>query len=151
MSEQQHGDTAAAAHRTIDLDTMSLEELNQMKQQEEGRLQALSGRYAALRSATNRLNLSKEAVAELSPAQEGSEVMVPMTDSVYVPGFIREPNKIMVDLGTGFYCEKSSKDTTAFLDRKLRLVEHNSENVTKAMEVTRQNIVRTKYAVQVQA
>lgn len=137
MSEQQQ---QPAQGQAIDLDSMSLEELNQAKQQEEQRLQALTSRYAQLRSAAARLNASQRAVNELSPASEGKEVMVPLTESVYVPGKLREPTKLMVELGTGFFAEKSTKDTTAFLDRKIRLVDHNSENVTKAIQVTRQNM-----------
>jgi prefoldin alpha subunit len=124
----------------INLDSMSLEELNQLKQQEEGRLQQLTNRYATLRAAAARLNASQMAISELSPASEGKEVMVPLTESVYVPGIIREPGKFLVDLGTGFYVEKSSKDTTAFLDRKLRLVDLNSDNIAQAVQSTRLNI-----------
>jgi prefoldin alpha subunit len=87
-----------------------------------------------------RLSASQTAVSELSPASEGKEVMVPLTESVYVPGLIREPNKLLVEMGTGFYVEKTSKDTTAFLDRKLKLVDANSENISKAVQATRQNI-----------
>jgi prefoldin alpha subunit len=126
--------------QTIDLDVMSLEELNQAKMQEEQRLQALTSRYAQLRSAAARLNASQRAVNELSPSSEGKDVMVPLTESVYVPGKIREPTKLLVELGTGFFAEKSSKDTNAFLERKIRLVDHNSENITKAIQVTRQNM-----------
>ncbi len=67
--------------------------------------------------------------------------MVPLTESVYVPELILEPNKLLVEMGTGrFYVEKTSKDTTAFLDRKLKLVDANSENISKAVQATRQNI-----------
>ena len=124
----------------INLDQMSLEELNQVRQQEESRLQALSSRYAQLRAAAARLNASQSAVSELSPASEGKEVMVPLTESVYVPGKIRDPNKLLVEIGTGFFVEKSSKETTAFLDRKLKLCDSNSENVTKIIQVTQQNL-----------
>jgi prefoldin alpha subunit len=134
--------------QTIDLDAMSLEELNQAKQQEEQRLQALTSRYAQLRSAAARLNASQRAVNELSPASEGKEVMVPLTESVYVPGKIREPTKLLVELGTGFFAEKSSKDTNAFLERKIRLVDHNSENITKAIQVTRQNMEHISITMQ---
>jgi prefoldin alpha subunit len=140
MSKETSEGGSAQGGGSINLDAMSLEELNQMKQQEEGRLQALSNRYAQLRAAAARLSASQTAVGELSPASEGKDVMVPLTESVYVPGKIRDPSKFLVDIGTGFYVEKSSKDTTSFLDRKLRLVDVNSENIAKAIQVTRQNL-----------
>ena len=83
------GDGAGAS--SINLDAMSLEELNQLKQQEEGRLQALTGRFGQLRAAAARLNASTMAISELSPASEDKDVMVPLTESVYVPGKIRDP------------------------------------------------------------
>lgn len=121
----------------LNLDNLSLDQLNQAKQSEESRLQLMTQRYAQLRQAAAKLNASKSAVSEL---QGGKQVMVPLTESLYCPGTIREPNKLLVELGTGFYVEKSQRDTTDFLDRRLKLVDANSENVTKVVEVTRQNI-----------
>ena len=80
----------------VDLDKLSLEELNQAKQQEEGRLQALTGRYAQLRAAAARLTASSNAISEISPSSDGKEVMIPLTESVYAPGKLREPNKLLV-------------------------------------------------------
>jgi prefoldin alpha subunit len=127
---------------------MSLEELNQMKLQEEQRLQALTSRYAQLRAAAARLNASQNAISELSPSSEGKEVMVPLTESVYVPGKLREPNKLLVELGTGFYVEKSTNQTNEFLERKLKIVDMNSENITKAVQATRQNVESITMAMQ---
>eukprot|EP00529_Nitzschia_sp_RCC80_P036354 CAMPEP_0113453046 /NCGR_PEP_ID=MMETSP0014_2-20120614/7158_1 /TAXON_ID=2857 /ORGANISM="Nitzschia sp." /LENGTH=169 /DNA_ID=CAMNT_0000344433 /DNA_START=198 /DNA_END=707 /DNA_ORIENTATION=+ /assembly_acc=CAM_ASM_000159 len=132
--------SAAPADSQINLDNLSLEELNKIKQQEEGRLEALTERYAALRAAAARLNASQSAIGELTPSSDGNEVLVPLTESVYVPGKLKDPNKLLVEIGTGFYVEKTSKDTHAFLDRKLKLVDANSANITKAVEGTRQNI-----------
>lgn len=132
----------------VNLDHLSLEELNQMKQQEESRIQALTSRFSQLRAAAARLGASQMAVSELTPASEGKEVMVPLTESVYVPGKIRDPTKLLVEIGTGFYVEKTSKDTTAFLDRKLKLVDANTDQLTKAISVTQQNLESIAVAMQ---
>jgi prefoldin alpha subunit len=130
-----------SSSNTIDLDSMSLEQLNQIKQQEEGRLQALAERYSQLRHAAGRISASTRAVNELQdPDTEGRTVLVPLTESVYVPGKIRDPDNLLVELGTGYFCEKSGADTVAFLDRKQRLVDANSQNITKAVQATRHNI-----------
>lgn len=134
------GAGGAGAPRTIDLDTLSLEELNQLRQQEESRLQALTNKYGMLRQAAARLNQSVKAVSELKPHTDGKEVMVPLTESVYVPGKIREPNRLLVELGTGYFVEKSNKDTVGFLERKQKLVDLNSENITQAIQASRQNV-----------
>lgn len=133
---------------TINLDEMSLEELNQLKQQEENRFSSLMTRFQQFRGAAARLNASMSAVSEITPASEGKEVLVPLTESVYVPGKLRDPNKFLVELGTGFYAEKSSKETKGFLERKLKIVDANSENLTKAISATRQNIEQVSMAMQ---
>jgi prefoldin alpha subunit len=133
---------------TIDLDSMSLDQLNQVKQQEEQRLQALTNRYAQLRAIAARFNASQQAVSEISPAMEGKPVMVPLTESLYVPGKLREPNKLLVDIGTGFYVEKNTKDTAAFLERKIKLVDANSDNIAKVIQVTRRNIETVSMTMQ---
>lgn len=125
---------------SIQLDSMSLEELHQLQQQEESRLQAFGGRAAALRQALGRIHRGLSALSELGVAQEGREAMVPLTESVYVRGTIRDPNRLLVDLGTGYYAEKSHKDAAAFLERKRHLVERNLENINTALQATRQNL-----------
>jgi prefoldin alpha subunit len=133
---------------TVNLDEMSLEELNQLKQQEEGRFNNLMARFQQFRGAAARLHASISAVSEITPASEGKEVLVPLTESVYVPGKIRDPNKLLVELGTGFFAEKSSKEAKGFLERKLKIVDANSENLTKALTATRQNIEQVSIAMQ---
>ena len=144
MSQSQED----APQGSINLDSLSLDQLDQIKQQEENRLQALTARFSQLRSAASRLNAAQMAVSEFSPALEGKQVMVPLTASLYVPGRIRDPNKLMVELGTGYFVEKTAKDTSQFLGRKLKIVDANSENVTKVIQVTRQNLESVSMAMQ---
>jgi len=149
MPQEDPSGADAGVASTIQLDSMSLEELHQLKQQEEARLQALNNRLGAFREASVRLNQSVTAVSDLggggSTAEsvqknEGKEVMVPLTESVYVPGKIRESNKLLVEIGTGYFLEKSRQDTLGFLERKQKLVEANAENVSKALQASRHNI-----------
>lgn len=146
QSQQQQPQPA----QPIDLDSMSLEQLHQLQQQEESRLQTLTNHYAQLRQAAIKIQSSLRALQHLnqqpSPLSgagvtgEGRDVMVPLTESVYIPGKMKESNKFLVELGTGYYVEKSLKETTGYLERKLRIVDANSENVTAVMQGTRRNI-----------
>lgn len=45
---------------------------------------------------------------------------VPLTQSLYVPGRVVEPDKMLVDVGTGYYVEKDQQKTVEFLERKVR-------------------------------
>jgi prefoldin alpha subunit len=140
---------------TIQLDSMSLEELHRLQQEEEGRMQALSGRYAALRQALARIQRGSAALTELAAAagttsskNEAKEVMVPLTESVYVAGKIKDGNKLLVELGTGYYAEKSQKEALAFLERKERIVQMNLDNLQSAIRATGQNVEAIRITMQ---
>ena len=137
-----------AEESTINLDALSLEELSTLRQKEESRLQALTARFSQLRTVAARLSASHEAVTALKASSDGVDVMVPMTESVYIPGKVKDSNKLLVELGTGFFCEKSAKDTLAYLERKRKLVDANSENVTKVIAASRHNIEAIGMALQ---
>ena len=133
---------------SIQLDNLSLEQLQQLRQQEEARLQGLTQRYAQLRAAAARLSASEMAVTELEQATEDSHVLVPLTDSLYVPGKLKPQGKLLVELGTGYYAEKSCSDTKEFIDRKAKIVQANSDNLTKAIQATQQNVQSIVAAMQ---
>jgi prefoldin alpha subunit len=160
MSAPTSGNSRAPT--VVKLDEMSFDQLNNLKQSESLRMQGLSQRYAQLRAATARLYASRHAVSDLEAHQtttrndesnssnnnemaasepgQGKEVLIPLTDSVFVPGRIRPSKTLLVELGTGYYADKSFPETINFLNRKLKLVEANTENIAKALEATRQNI-----------
>jgi prefoldin alpha subunit len=136
------------ADRSIDLDNMSLDQLNQLKSSEESRLSAISNHYSTLRTSAAKFGMAKTAMSSISPASEGKDILIPLTESLYVPGKIKDPSKVMVELGTGFYVEKNVKDAQAFLDRKIKLVDVNSENVMEAITATKRNINSIDVALQ---
>lgn len=133
---------------TINLDSMSLDQLSQFRQQEEARLQGVANQYAQLRAVITRLTSSRDSLVQITPSSGGKDIMVPLTSSLYVPGKIKDPNMVTVDLGTGFYVEKSTKDAIAFLERKIRLVEANSSNMMKVIQATRNNVEAVSMAME---
>lgn len=74
--------------------------------------------------------------------------MIPLTESLYAPGKMVDANKILVELGAGFFVEKSSKDAIKVLERKQKIVDANSENVLAAAEASSRNVEAIKGAMQ---
>ena len=48
---------------------------------------------------------------------------------MYVPGQLVNPDKVVVDIGTGYYVEKSSKNAQEYFSRKVKFVTENMERV----------------------
>jgi prefoldin alpha subunit len=128
---------------------MSFEQLSQLKQQEQATLNAITNHYKTLRHSSAKCASAKKALEEACTIQNaGVELMIPLTESLYVPGTIQDPTRVLVDLGTGFYAEKNVKDAVALMERKMKLVDVNSENVLTAIQATRQNVDNVSIAIQ---
>mmetsp|Transcript_15832 Transcript_15832/g.36473 ORF Transcript_15832/g.36473 Transcript_15832/m.36473 type:complete len:165 (-) Transcript_15832:136-630(-) len=132
----------------INLDTMSLDQLNTMKQQNEQRLQGLMSQFQQLRSVSARLTTARQAISSIPTSAEGREIMIPLTESLYAPGRIVQSDKFVCDLGADFFVEKSSKDAVKLLERRSKVVDANSNNVTAAAEATQANVRAINSAMQ---
>ena len=48
---------------------------------------------------------------------------------MYVPGLLTQPEKVVVDIGTGYYVEKDSTAAQEYFNRKVKFVTENMERV----------------------
>ena len=48
---------------------------------------------------------------------------------MYVPGLLTQPEKVVVDIGTGYYVEKDSSAAQEYFNRKVKFVTENMERV----------------------
>ena len=68
-------------------------------------------------------------MSRMNQDSDGKQVLVPLTGSMYVPGQLANPDKVVVDIGTGYYVEKSSKNAQEYFNRKVKFVTENMERV----------------------
>lgn len=151
MSSSSNDGPAAGA---VNLDTMSLDQLNAVKQQQEARLEQLTAQYHQLRAVSARLTSARSAMSAI-PAnggggngEEGREIMIPLTESLYAPGRMVDPGRVLVELGAGFFVEKNSKDALKVLERKGKVVDANSDNIMTAAEACARNVQAVQQAMQ---
>ena len=76
-----------------------------------------------------RFQESGESLSRMKSDRDGCDVLVPLTGSMYVPGKLSNPDKVVVDIGTGYYVEKNSKDAQDYFNRKVKYVTENMERV----------------------
>ena len=91
----------AESNEKINLFALSLDQLNQLKQSIEEELQGLNGAIQQLQVSRNKLTTSKEALNRLAKTPEGTQQLVPITSSLYVPGETTSLDNVLVDVGTG--------------------------------------------------
>jgi prefoldin alpha subunit len=77
---------------------------------------------------------------------------VPLTSSLYVPGKLTDSENVLVDVGTGFFVEKSTKDAGDFYNRKVKdlgdslkdlegVINNKANNVRVVEEVIRVKVL----------
>ena len=114
------------------MDRMSFQDLMQIRNSLEQDLQGLQASLQQLGTAKGKYQASAGALDSLEEGVEGKEALLPLTGSLYAPGKLLAQERILVDLGTGYYAEKSIPDARAFMLRKVSYLE---ENIKMAMEV----------------
>ena len=76
---------------------------------------------------------------------QGREVMVPLTSSLYVPGVMEDNNNVLVEVGAGYFIEKSTTDATSYCERKSKSLNESMAKVgqliqAKKMQLTKVNV-----------
>jgi prefoldin alpha subunit len=99
----------------------------------------LHARHSGLKQAEGRFRQSKDALAAISKDDEGRRMLVPLTQSLYVPGELGDPDQLLVELGTGYYIEKTQQGATELLDRKIGTVSKNAEDINTVVASKQQN------------
>ncbi|CAH0363930.1 unnamed protein product [Pelagomonas calceolata] len=127
------------AQQQVDISAMSLEQLNTYKGQFENEIKQLHARHSGLKQAEGRFRQSKDALAAISKDDEGRRMLVPLTQSLYVPGELGDPDQLLVELGTGYYIEKTQQGATELLDRKIGTVSKNAEDINTVVASKQQN------------
>lgn len=70
----------------------------------------------------------------------GKTILVPLTTSLYVPGTLSDTENVLVDIGTGYYVEKSAGDAETFYGGKVETLSRNLADLEKILTQKSQNV-----------
>ena len=68
--------------------------------------------------AANKFGFSEDSLRAICPENAEKPLIVPLTSSLYITGQVGDIDKVIVDVGTGYFIEKSPTAATDFLQRK---------------------------------
>jgi len=125
----------------IPIDSLDLRRLKQVLGSLEQTVQMLQTRIQTINKEKDGLNTAKESLDGIEKKEE-VEVLVPVTESMYVPGFLYQTDKILCDIGTNFFVEKHPSEAIELLDRKIRMcdaaLEGDGKELTEKTSATNQ-------------
>ncbi|KAI3847685.1 hypothetical protein MKX03_019495 [Papaver bracteatum] len=111
------------------MEKLSLEQLKGLKEQSDLEVNLLQDSLNNIRTATTRLEIASTALHDLSLRPQGKKMLVPLTASLYVPGTLDDANKVLVDVGTGYFIEKTMAEGIDYCERKINLLKSNYEQL----------------------
>eukprot|EP00096_Caligus_rogercresseyi_P010564 TRINITY_DN389_c1_g9_i1.p1 TRINITY_DN389_c1_g9~~TRINITY_DN389_c1_g9_i1.p1 ORF type:complete len:171 (-),score=75.63 TRINITY_DN389_c1_g9_i1:126-638(-) len=115
--------------QAVDLTKLSLMQLTQFNNQMEQDLQFYMESLQNLKLAQTKFQNSGDCVSKLSKDSDNKEILVPLTGSMYVPGRMADLEKVLVDVGTGYYVEKDTGAAKEYFDKKVKYVTDKIEKV----------------------
>jgi len=121
--------TNEAGQQMVEIASLNPMQLQQLQEQLKGELELFTNSMQQLRIATSKFQESLQSVAKLEGSENGHEVMVPMTSSLYVPGKLKDTDTLLIDIGTGYYVEKTRKEAIDYFQRKIEFVGKQMETV----------------------
>ncbi|KAI9493964.1 prefoldin, alpha subunit [Zychaea mexicana] len=123
--------------QTVNLADLDLPSLQQVKTQLEEELSHLTQSYGKLKNAQVRFADCAESVVSLKGEKaNGNCTLVFLfmgSNYLYVPGKLSDVEKVIVDIGTGYYVEKTLEGAENFYQGKGEYVTQNLEKLQEAI------------------
>ncbi|EEP81096.1 conserved hypothetical protein [Uncinocarpus reesii 1704] len=138
--------SAAPEPGAVDITTLSVPQLRSLQTRLNTELEHLTTSHAKLRTAQSKF---RECIRSINDgvikgatgnAEEKSEILVPLTNSLYVKGHLADREKVIVDVGTGFYVEKSTAKATEFYNGKVDELQTNLRDLEKVLQAKSTNL-----------
>lgn len=140
-SEKYPRSSCALSLSLMEPDQLSVEQLNNIRQNLEKELEHLTESFGQLRQAQAKFQDCAQSVKQTSQQGEtGKEILVPLTSSLYVPGVMVEPHKFIVDVGTDYFVEKTANDAVKFFDTKVETLNKNLVDLDKIVNEKMQTL-----------
>ncbi|EPS42913.1 hypothetical protein H072_3176 [Dactylellina haptotyla CBS 200.50] len=130
----------ASKQQTVDLSSLSIQNLSSVKKQLDEELEHLTASFQKLRTAQAKFRECVKAIQNgVNPEVEGKTILIPLTQSLYVPGKLEDTNTVLVDVGTGYYVEKTTTKAIEFYNEKTKTVGSNLDDLEKIITQKTQN------------
>ncbi|KAL9555194.1 hypothetical protein MBANPS3_002467 [Mucor bainieri] len=114
------------SQQQVNIADLDLSSLQQVKTQLEEELSHLTQSYSKLKSVQGRFTDCADSVDSLKVEKADASYL-------YVPGKLSNVNKVIVDVGTGYYIEKSVSDASKFYNDKVGYVKKNLGTLEKTI------------------
>ncbi|GJE95273.1 Prefoldin alpha subunit [Phanerochaete sordida] len=130
----------------VNVADLDLPQLAEVRRQLEEELSHLTNSFSQLKQAQAKFKSCIDNVAEVKPENKNKTILVPLTNSLYVPGKLADLENVIVDVGTGYYVKKSRAQATKHYSAKVDYIRTNLETLQDTIQKKQENL---NYLVQI--
>ncbi|TFK98341.1 Prefoldin alpha subunit, partial [Pterulicium gracile] len=124
----------------VNITDLSVAQLAQVKKQLEDELTHLTNSFAQLKAAQTKFNGCIDNITEVKPESKGKTILVPLTASLYVPGKLTNPEHVIVDVGTGYYIQKTRPQALKYYRGKVDYLKKSIEGLQETIQKKQDNV-----------
>lgn len=128
----------SSSKQQINISQLEVGELQQLQQQLSSELNNFMSSLIALQQTAARFASAGRSVEALKNANCGDMLMLPMTESLYVPGTLESVETVLLEIGTGYYVERDVDAGIEYCRRKVMLVKDRVEQLSKIIQSRRE-------------
>ncbi|OJI97465.1 hypothetical protein ASPVEDRAFT_36878 [Aspergillus versicolor CBS 583.65] len=124
----------------VNINSLSSQQLRALQTRLSTELEHLTSSHAKLRAAQSRFRDCVRSINDgvIGSAKKGTqgkdEILVPLTSSLYVKGRLTDREHVLVDVGTGYYVEKTPAKAIEFYDQKVKELDTNLTELEKVVQ-----------------
>ncbi|RLV96268.1 Prefoldin subunit 5 [Spathaspora sp. JA1] len=113
----------------IDLNQLSPQQLVEFRKSIDQEVTHFTQSLQALQAAQTKLKECISSIDNLESGNKSDDLLIPLTSSLYIPGKVVKRNEYLVDIGTGYYVEKSAQDGKLVYESKIKKLDQDSKKL----------------------
>lgn len=126
--------------KQIDIASLDPRQLQSVHEQIESEINNLAQSSVALQRAAGEYANSGRALEQLSEQKEDQPMLLPLTSAVYVTGKLASHSSILLDIGTGYYAERSPAEGVDYCKRKVNMLKDNLDKIGQVIKDKQQQV-----------
>ncbi|KAL5478516.1 GIM5 [Sanghuangporus weigelae] len=126
--------------QTINVADLDAPQLLDVRRQLEEELSHLTTSFQQLKVAQAKFKACLSNVGEVNPNNAGRTILVPLTNSLYVPGKLTDTENVIVDVGTGYYVKKSRTDASKHYSSKVDFIREKLDSLQETITKKQDNL-----------
>ena len=131
---------AEAQTQTMQAEKLTIPQLQQQKEILEQEVSYLTDTVARLKAAQQAYDLSAKALAAYGPEAEDREILIPLANSVYIPGKAKNVKRVMLNIGTGYYVDVRTEVAKNHCAEKAGMLANNITRFAKNLAEKRSHL-----------